>query len=104
MRVKSSATDYRFLPEPNLPRLRVKNEWIEKERSALDFNTPYSVYVFQHKFPVNFSFSTVSEPKVYEFVEKCLKLMESAPSDTTELLHELRQVFKSANIAYPPEK
>ncbi|KAI6183692.1 Glutamyl-tRNA(Gln) amidotransferase and Asn Gln amidotransferase domain containing protein [Aphelenchoides bicaudatus] len=102
MRVKSSATDYRFLPEPNLPRLRLRDEWIEKERKAIDVNAPHMVYIFQHKFPVNFAFATVSEPKVYSFIEKCLTLMESTPKDTTELLHELRQVFKSENIAFPP--
>lgn len=104
MRVKSSATDYRFLPEPNLPRLRLKDEWIGRERKALDLNAPYVVYILQHNLPVNFSFSVVSEPKLYEFVEKCLKSMESKPKDAAELLHELRQAFKSVNAAFPPEK
>jgi aspartyl-tRNA(Asn)/glutamyl-tRNA(Gln) amidotransferase subunit B len=35
MRSKEEAHDYRYFPEPDLPPLRVSNEWIEEVRTAL---------------------------------------------------------------------
>lgn len=104
MRVKSNDMDYRFLPEPNLPRLRLKDDWIEKERKTIDLNAPHLVYIFQHQFPISFAFSTVSEPKIYVFVEKCLRLLRSKPSDATDLIQELRQVFQAIHVSFPPER
>lgn len=35
MREKEIETDYRFMPEPNLPPVYIKQEWLENCRSML---------------------------------------------------------------------
>jgi len=103
LRVKGNDMDYRFLPEPNLPRLHVKDEWIEKERKEVKLDAPHLNYIFEHKLPVNFSFKLASDPKVLAFMEKCKKHLESPLKDIVHLLYELESVFHSVNALYPPE-
>src|SRR5699024_6553519 len=35
MRVKEGSSDYRYFPEPDIPRFEIKDEWIEKVRESL---------------------------------------------------------------------
>ena len=35
MRVKEGSSDYRYFPEPDVPRFSIDDEWIEKVRASL---------------------------------------------------------------------
>ncbi|MBD4918645.1 Asp-tRNA(Asn)/Glu-tRNA(Gln) amidotransferase GatCAB subunit B, partial [Xanthomonas citri pv. citri] len=35
MRVKEGASDYRYFPEPDVPRFEISDEWIEQMRASL---------------------------------------------------------------------
>lgn len=104
MRAKSAETDYRFLPEPNLPRLRIKDEMVEHERQQVKLDAPHMEYIFKHKLPVNFTFQAITDPKFMVFVDKCLELLKSSPSEVVALLNELSIVFKKTRAVYPPER
>ena len=35
MRVKEGSSDYRYFPEPDIPRFEIDDEWIEKVRANI---------------------------------------------------------------------
>lgn len=35
MRVKEGASDYRYFPEPDVPRIEISDEWIEEIRQSI---------------------------------------------------------------------
>jgi aspartyl-tRNA(Asn)/glutamyl-tRNA(Gln) amidotransferase subunit B len=53
MRVKEGSSDYRYFPEPDLPRLEISQEWLEKVRSELPVmpKERRQVYINQYDLP-----------------------------------------------------
>lgn len=104
LRVKSGEMDYRFLPEPNLPRLQIKNEMVEQQKKELKLDAPHLVYIFKHKLPVGFTFEVVSDDKLKAFVDKCFDIFNSDTKKAVGLIQELAQIFRSCRAIYPPEE
>lgn len=50
MREKDAQTDYRFLPEPNLPKLVVKKTWMEQVQRELEQEGPPKFEVLREQF------------------------------------------------------
>lgn len=55
MREKGDNLDYRFIPEPNLPRLQIKNEWVLKAKENIRRDVAYITYMEKYGLSVNFS-------------------------------------------------
>ena len=45
MRVKEGSSDYRYFPEPDVPRFSIDDEWIEKVRASCQKCQPHVVPV-----------------------------------------------------------
>jgi Asp-tRNA(Asn)/Glu-tRNA(Gln) amidotransferase B subunit len=104
MRVKSNELDYRFLPEPNLPRLHLRDEWVEQAKKEVRLDAPHVVYISELGLPAGFALQVVSEPKLHAFVQKCVKLMKTPIKEVMESFGEFSKTFDSYRALYPPEE
>lgn len=55
LREKGDGLDYCFMPEPNLPRLQIPTEWINKAKKNVKRDVAYLRFIENFQFPVNFS-------------------------------------------------
>lgn len=51
MREKGDSLDYRFTPEPNLPRLKIETEWVSQAKAVASTDPDHLIYV--NKFGIN---------------------------------------------------
>ncbi|EGT42748.1 hypothetical protein CAEBREN_31313 [Caenorhabditis brenneri] len=107
MRDKEVETDYRFMIEPNLPKLVIKEEWrrqadeeLEKEGKA-DFEWLRDVIGFDARSAVHIA----EEPELLTFVKRCVRHKEPAVT-ADEILYwmrELKIIMQRSKVNYPPQ-
>ncbi|KAI6197277.1 hypothetical protein M3Y94_01205000 [Aphelenchoides besseyi] len=103
LRTKGNDLAYRFTPEPNLPRLRIKSEWLQKAEESVRWDASHLKYVFDHDFPIDFAFQMVYDLKMQKFVHQCMKMLTIESKLAVPLLRSLRLIFQSANSQFPPK-
>eukprot|EP00048_Salpingoeca_helianthica_P013449 m.200850 g.200850 ORF g.200850 m.200850 type:complete len:574 (-) comp15500_c1_seq9:243-1964(-) len=86
LRSKESAVDYRFMPEPDLPPLRLAQHQIDAVLSSQPELPRAKVLrlVEQHGIALDDSATLVAEPGAVQYFENCLMLL-SAAAPTTQL-------------------
>ncbi len=95
MRSKEHADDYRYFPEPDLPRIEIEHEWVEEIRAALP-ELPRSLrqrFSEDYSLPLHDVMVLTQERKVAKYFEDCVKLCgqpkESANWICGEVMREL---------------
>ena len=105
VRAKGSELDYRFLPEPNLPRLRITKAHISEARRSLRYDAPHLRYVQELNFPLNFAYSLIADAKLSAFIERCISRLQDdgiEPARALAAFRYLEQVFSAVHAKYPP--
>lgn len=59
MRKKGDELDYRFIPETNLPPLKIDTKWIDSLRNSISFIMPYIKYITKYNFSTYFSIQII---------------------------------------------
>lgn len=100
-------TDYRFMIEPNLPKLRVKDEWLRKaekemiEAGNADFEWLRDVIGFDPRSAVHIA----DESELLSFVKRCIRYRD--PSVTAEdilyWMRHLKTTMQRSKCNYPPQ-
>lgn len=99
-RSKGDELDYRFLPEPNLPRLRLRAEW---SKSSADLLPPaFEVYISRHGFSVDYAFSLMYDEPLKAFVDQVLLRTAVPPAQLEPTLRELSRIAHETGIEFPP--
>jgi len=47
--------DYRFIPEPNIPPLKIEPKMLKKAKESILLDFPYLSFIEKYKFPPNFA-------------------------------------------------
>ena len=110
MRSKVDAIDYKYFIEPNIPKFKVKQEWLDEIRMLI----PELPNERKEKYIENYNLSTkdaetlVKEKDISDYFEKCIKLScepkEASNWITTRLLGYLNKTdLKIKDIFMTPE-
>lgn len=77
MRVKEELNDYRYFPEPDLPPLILKKDYIESLRISLPElpSMKEQRFVLQYGLPEDYARSIAYSPKMSEYFEKIIKVV-----------------------------
>jgi Asp-tRNA(Asn)/Glu-tRNA(Gln) amidotransferase B subunit len=93
--------DYRFLPEPNLPRLRIEEEWIRSAKESTRSVLPYMEYVA--RFNADFAMRLSHDEELERFLKPCLPLLALSTEEMVEWLRQLEMICKKSDAHYPPQ-
>lgn len=88
MRSKEMSHDYRYFPEPDLPPLVVKNDWIEKVRAKmpeLPIARKYRL-IEEFEIPSYDAGVIVSEKEIADFYEDAVSKLDSKSNDKNKLV------------------
>lgn len=107
MRDKEEETDYRFMVEPNLPRLRIKEEWRKQADEELqmegkaDFEWLRDAIGFDARSSVHIS----EEPELLSFVKRCIRHKDESVTadDILYWMKELKTIMQRSKGNYPPQ-
>uniref|UniRef100_A0A1I7ZR07 Glutamyl-tRNA(Gln) amidotransferase subunit B, mitochondrial n=1 Tax=Steinernema glaseri TaxID=37863 RepID=A0A1I7ZR07_9BILA len=103
MRDKEVEVDYRMMPEPNLPVLRIRSEWLEDAKKSLSLDIPHLRYIQKFQMNPSLAIHIAKDEKLRRFVDRCLA-MEGLTADHLMLwLGELKKVCQNSGKSYPPE-
>ncbi|CAO4368306.1 unnamed protein product [Caenorhabditis nigoni] len=100
-------TDYRFIVEPNLPKLRIKKEWLKKAEEEMksagkaDFEYLRDVIGFDPRSSIHIA----EDPDLLAFVKRCIRLRDSSVS-AEEILYWMKQLkttMQRSKCNYPPQ-
>ncbi|WKY00787.1 hypothetical protein Q1695_015091 [Nippostrongylus brasiliensis] len=104
MRDKEEVTDYRFVPEPNLPFLRIRPEWVTDctaSVSSVPHHVRYQMLGFDARRAVYFAES----PSLSRFVDRCSDRVHSVGAELFDAwLGELKTIMQRSKAVYPPEE
>uniref|UniRef100_A0A1I7UWW0 Histone acetyltransferase n=1 Tax=Caenorhabditis tropicalis TaxID=1561998 RepID=A0A1I7UWW0_9PELO len=108
MRDKEEETDYRFMVEPNLPMLRIKDEWMKKaweeveERGKPDFEWLRDDIGFDARSAVHIA----EQPELLSFVKRCIRYKEAdvTAQDILYWMRELKTIMQRSTSNYPPQR
>ncbi len=95
-RGKEDAHDYRYFPDPDLPRVSVDEAWLNEIRAQVP-KLPADrrrMYIEQFELSVREAWALTAEREVCEFFERVLEAGESCPSLAGDQPHLARQVAK----------
>ena len=77
MRSKEDAIDYRYFTDPNLPPIKIDNEWISeiKEEIPKLHNERFKTYIYEYSINEKDAYTIVRDKNVSDFYEECIKLL-----------------------------
>ena len=78
MRSKEDAIDYRYFTDPNLPPIKISDEWIaeiEKEIPKLHYER-FNTYIKEYNIPEKDAYTIVRDKSLSDFYEECIKLYD----------------------------
>ena len=77
MRSKEDAIDYRYFTDPNLPPIKIDNEWISeiKEEIPKLHNERFKTYIKEYSINEKDAYTIVRDKNVSDFYEECIKLL-----------------------------
>ncbi len=88
MRTKEMAHDYRYFPEPDLPPLIVKEDWVEKVRALMP-ELPIARknrFVEQYEIPNYDASVLVAEKEIADFYENAIRKLENKNAGNNKLV------------------
>uniref|UniRef100_A0A915PRK2 C2H2-type domain-containing protein n=1 Tax=Setaria digitata TaxID=48799 RepID=A0A915PRK2_9BILA len=102
MREKGIETDYRFMPEPNLPPVHIKKEWINSCRSVLS-KPRYLKYIEDYGIEPQVALQIANENALAAFVEIVLNACENAlmAPVLVEWIYLLQTICRNCNKTFP---
>uniref|UniRef100_A0A914LGJ7 Aspartyl/Glutamyl-tRNA(Gln) amidotransferase subunit B/E catalytic domain-containing protein n=1 Tax=Meloidogyne incognita TaxID=6306 RepID=A0A914LGJ7_MELIC len=68
-RSKGSELDYRFIPEPNIPPLKIEPKMLKKAKKSILLDFPYLSFIEKYKFPPNFAMEILSCKKLENLIQ-----------------------------------
>jgi aspartyl-tRNA(Asn)/glutamyl-tRNA(Gln) amidotransferase subunit B len=89
-RVKETAMDYRYFPEPDLPPVEISEKWLNELRLALPESPRARRLRYRSEYGLNENYANmlVTTPGVAEYFEKVIKIYEGYGSVANWLLQE----------------
>uniref|UniRef100_A0A7E4V1Z9 Glutamyl-tRNA(Gln) amidotransferase subunit B, mitochondrial n=1 Tax=Panagrellus redivivus TaxID=6233 RepID=A0A7E4V1Z9_PANRE len=102
LREKSDALDYRFTPEPNLPRLKIESEWVAEAKANVRYDVEYRDYIENYGVPPGLALSIVKDDEKSSFVRQTLPYVNAESSEYFNWFKELRVICGGLGIPYPP--
>ncbi|KAI9291961.1 Glutamyl-tRNA amidotransferase B subunit [Neoconidiobolus thromboides FSU 785] len=96
LRTKQTSEDYRYMNEPDLPRIKISPSLIESIKTQLPV-TPYELLIQWEKqyklnnIQLNAVLPLIHEPKATEFLNNCIKLQPKL--DFSQLTHWLSSIL-----------
>ncbi|ETN74992.1 hypothetical protein NECAME_12601 [Necator americanus] len=104
MRDKEVKTDYRFMPEPNLPTLKIHPEWISECAQSVSTSIPsfmeYQNLGIEPKRAIYYAES----PSLSRFVDLCANRIPTVGAENfVNWLNDLKLIMQRSKATYPPE-
>ncbi|EFO23014.2 hypothetical protein LOAG_05469 [Loa loa] len=105
MREKEIETDYRFMPEPNLPPVHIKREWIENCRSMLS-KPRYLKNIEEYGMEPEVALQIANQKTLAAFVEMVLNTCNDATmaSVFVEWTYLLQTICRNCNKRFPSSR
>ncbi|KAE9555029.1 hypothetical protein FO519_001775 [Halicephalobus sp. NKZ332] len=102
VRGKGDSLDYRFTPEPNLPRLRIEEDWIKEARSHVQGDADHLVYIKKYNIQPNTALNVVKDDRRHNFVKSTLPSSNVPVEVYFEWFKELQYACENVGERYPP--
>ena len=77
MRSKEDAIDYRYFTDPNLPPIKIDEDWVNELKKEIPVlhNERFRIYTKEYAINEKDAYTIVRDKKVSDFYEECLKLL-----------------------------
>ena len=77
MRSKEDAIDYRYFTDPNLPPIKIDNEWVKEIKKEIPklHNERFSTYTKEYSINYKDAYTIVRDKNVSDFYEECITLL-----------------------------
>ncbi|VDM65540.1 unnamed protein product [Strongylus vulgaris] len=103
MRDKEVKTDYRFIPEPNLPTLKILPQWIDECTSSIS-STPSYIRYQKLGFEARRAIYYAENPPLSRFLDMCTdRLPRVGAENFVNWMNELKLILQRSKATYPPE-
>lgn len=78
MRSKEDAIDYRYFTDPNLPPIKLEDEWINEIKNEIPklHNERFRTYTKEYSINEKDAYTIVRDKSVSDFYEECIKLLD----------------------------
>lgn len=99
MRNKEESNDYRYFPDPDLPPLEVKKEWIEEIKKSIP-ELPIEKWkrlIAHYKIPAQDADVLVSSQEIAEFFEESVKLLDEPKQLSNWLIGDISAYLNLKN-------
>ncbi len=102
MRSKETAQDYRYFPDPDLPRLELDPEYIEQIKSSIPRlpNQLVEYYVNQLGLPPYDAGVLTLDPSLAEFFDRCVELGGDPKTTSNWVMGDLMGYMKAKGLDY----
>uniref|UniRef100_A0A0K0D7R0 BRCT domain-containing protein n=1 Tax=Angiostrongylus cantonensis TaxID=6313 RepID=A0A0K0D7R0_ANGCA len=103
MRDKEVKTDYRFTPEPNLPVVKIRPEWVKECKDSVS-SPPIYVQYQKLGFEPRLAVFYAEDAKLSRFVDLCAERIPVVGAQHfVAWLDELKIIMQRRKEAYPPQ-
>ncbi len=77
MRSKEDAIDYRYFTDPNLPPIKIDNEWVKEIKNEIPklHNERFKIYTKEYNVNEKDAYTIVRDKNVSDFYEECINLL-----------------------------
>uniref|UniRef100_A0A914YPY3 Glutamyl-tRNA(Gln) amidotransferase subunit B, mitochondrial n=1 Tax=Panagrolaimus superbus TaxID=310955 RepID=A0A914YPY3_9BILA len=101
-RSKGDDLDYRFTPEPNLPRLVIESTWVKEAESRLKNSLEYERYIHHYHMKPSAAIELVKNDEKFNFVQKTLPKVNITAEGYFKFLKELEHACGHVAVRFPP--
>jgi len=100
MRSKEEAMDYRYFPEPDLPKIIISNDRLEKVKKEMpEFaDKKTKRFIEEYKLNEKEAITLATEPELAEYYEEIVKKSDEPKLSANWMLTEILKVLKEKNI------
>uniref|UniRef100_A0A0M3ITR3 GatB_Yqey domain-containing protein n=1 Tax=Ascaris lumbricoides TaxID=6252 RepID=A0A0M3ITR3_ASCLU len=102
MREKEIETDYRFMPEPNLPAVHIDPELIVTATRAINRRPTYVRYIEEYDFDPDSALRIAKDERLSKFIDEILHENSFDAHFLLDWLKELKRICQNCNVDYPP--
>lgn len=77
MRSKEDAIDYRYFTDPNLPPIKIENDWVEEIRKEIPMlpNERFEIYTKEYNINEKDAYTIIRDKKISDFYEDCIRFL-----------------------------
>uniref|UniRef100_A0A914HCL3 Glutamyl-tRNA(Gln) amidotransferase subunit B, mitochondrial n=1 Tax=Globodera rostochiensis TaxID=31243 RepID=A0A914HCL3_GLORO len=102
-RTKGVDMDYRFIPEPNLPPLKVDPVWVDSAKECARREMFFHRCVVEFGFPPSFAIEVMNDSKMDSFIRQYVSHDKMIPYERlSPWLQELKFACDKLSIGFPP--